>query len=190
MTVARPRVIFLNGAFGAGKTTVAKELRSLNSKFVIHDPERVGFILQRLPLWRARSGDFQEIGLWRNWVTKAIKARATAFPSKMLVVPMTLIAPRTREVIVGYTHAQWPDRVFEIWLGVSPDVLRRRLLTRDGDDASWALGQLDACRRFEEELPSQLIILSGEDEPSAIARQIEYLALSSNRVLSQSVREN
>ena len=41
--------VLINGAFGIGKSTVARELRSLLPRSVIFDPEWVGLALQRMP---------------------------------------------------------------------------------------------------------------------------------------------
>ena len=59
-------ILWLNGAFGAGKTTVAHELaRRLPGAF-IYDPEEVGYFLRKnLPAAMDRP-DFQDIPLWRE----------------------------------------------------------------------------------------------------------------------------
>ena len=51
--------VLINGAFGVGKSTVARELRSLVPRSVIFDPEWVGPALQRIP--GQGVSDFQDI---------------------------------------------------------------------------------------------------------------------------------
>ena len=41
--------VLLNGAFGVGKTTVARRLVRLLSGSLLFDPEVIGFALRRLP---------------------------------------------------------------------------------------------------------------------------------------------
>ena len=53
------------GAFGAGKTTLAAELQRRMPDAISYDPEYVGDILTR---WvpTPESGDFQDLPLWRK----------------------------------------------------------------------------------------------------------------------------
>lgn len=55
-------MIWINGAFGAGKTTLADELHLRLPDALAFDPEYVGYILTR---WvpAPESGDFQDIPL-------------------------------------------------------------------------------------------------------------------------------
>lgn len=39
-------IIWINGPFGAGKTTLAKRLRDRRSKSLIFDPEEIGFVVK------------------------------------------------------------------------------------------------------------------------------------------------
>ena len=49
-------IIWINGPFGAGKTTLAKRLRDRRSKSLIFDPEEIGFVVKkRSPCQRAET---------------------------------------------------------------------------------------------------------------------------------------
>ena len=57
-------IIWLNGAFGAGKTTAAYELHRRLAGSLVYDPEEVGYFLRRsAPCFR--TPDFQDLPLWR-----------------------------------------------------------------------------------------------------------------------------
>lgn len=58
-------IIWINGAFGSGKTALAEELHRRIPDALPFDPEYVGYILIK---WAppADSGDFQDIPLWRK----------------------------------------------------------------------------------------------------------------------------
>src|SRR5438034_7332264 len=58
-TTAERMFVLINGAFGIGKSTVARELRSLLPGAVIFDPEWVGLALQRMP--SRKISDFQHL---------------------------------------------------------------------------------------------------------------------------------
>ncbi len=58
-------IIWINGPFGAGKTTLAKRLRDRRSKSLIFDPEEIGFVVKETVPMPA-SGDYQDLPLWRD----------------------------------------------------------------------------------------------------------------------------
>ena len=82
--------ILLNGSFGIGKTTAAGLLRRELPDAVIYDPERVGFVLRRLPAWmlgrREQPSDYQDLPLWRSLVMRG--ARGKHRGGNTVIVPM------------------------------------------------------------------------------------------------------
>ncbi|HCJ9739900.1 TPA: tunicamycin resistance protein, partial [Escherichia coli] len=50
-------IIWINGPFGAGKTTLAKRLRDRRSKSLIFDPEEIGFVVKETALLQIVGGD-------------------------------------------------------------------------------------------------------------------------------------
>ncbi len=57
-------IIWLNGGFGVGKTTMAERLKRDRKDAVIYDPELIGSLLSRvLP---EKKDDFQDYALWRS----------------------------------------------------------------------------------------------------------------------------
>jgi hypothetical protein len=74
----------LNGAFGIGKTTVARELCRLLPRAALFDPEWIGFVLRRLPGYRR--SDYQELATWRRGTV--LGARAFGLARPCVVVPM------------------------------------------------------------------------------------------------------
>src|SRR5215510_9250810 len=85
-------IVMINGAFGVGKSTVAALLRDALPGSKIYDPERVGFVLRRLPGWiRLRgsgTGDYQDIDLWRRSVVAGVRLVRCISPGPV-IVPMT-----------------------------------------------------------------------------------------------------
>ena len=58
-------IIWINGGFGAGKTTLAEELHRRIPEAVVYDPEDVGLMLRK---WIPSNGDFQHLPSWRELV--------------------------------------------------------------------------------------------------------------------------
>ena len=57
-------IIWINGSFGVGKTTIAENLKNRITNAIIYDPEKVGtFLYNTLP---EKKDDFQDYELWRK----------------------------------------------------------------------------------------------------------------------------
>lgn len=79
-------VIFVNGSFGVGKTTVARLLVQRLPGSALFDPEPPGVGLQRLLRPFRRVDDFQDLRAWRLWSIRLI--RALRGLRSTIVVPM------------------------------------------------------------------------------------------------------
>jgi IS1 family transposase len=86
-------IVWLNGAFGVGKTSTAQELVRLLPDARLVDPERIGFVIRRT-FWRR--GDYQDVRLWRRLTNMQV---ATAAKSRTAVVPMTVVRADIRDQI-------------------------------------------------------------------------------------------
>ena len=61
-------IIWINGAFGSGKTTIANLLNDKLSNSYLYDPENVGYFLwQNEPEEIKIREDFQREPLWREF---------------------------------------------------------------------------------------------------------------------------
>ncbi|MEM7052295.1 MAG: AAA family ATPase [Acidobacteriota bacterium] len=85
-----PRVLLLNGAFGVGKTTVARLLVRRLPGSGIFDPERLGFVLRHLPRRLPGStrhlADYQDSATWRRKTAQLIGWAARLY--QPVIVPM------------------------------------------------------------------------------------------------------
>lgn len=118
-------IVWLNGAFGAGKTTVAAELCRVLPGARRFDPEYVGAVLRRIR--PVPTGDYQDLAAWRRWTIRF--AGLAARGGRPVVVPMTLLRPGYRaELLGGLRERGLP--VWQVVLRVPEPVLRARI---DGD---------------------------------------------------------
>jgi hypothetical protein len=137
-------IIWLNGAFGAGKSSVARRIIALRPGATLFDPEQIGFLLRRL-LPGAGGDDFQDLPLWRELTVRLLGEAETASAGPV-IVPMTLVEPGYFEEIVGRLRAKGVE-LRHFTLSVSAETLRRRLWRRLDWPASkrWALARVDPC---------------------------------------------
>jgi hypothetical protein len=133
-------LIWLNGAFGAGKTRVARRIVALRPDVLLFDPEQIGFLLRRLlPV----TGDFQDLPLWRELTVRLLR-EADIGAKGPVVVPMTLANPAYFEEVVGGLRAGGVV-LRHFTLTASPATLRRRLRRRLGWPSSrrWAMARAE-----------------------------------------------
>jgi len=125
-------IIWLNGGFGAGKTTLAEELHRRLPDALVYDPEDVGLMLWK---WLPPNGDFQHLPSWRELVV-ATALSLRRHHAGTLIVPMSLIRDAYRTEILGGL-ADGGEDVLHVFLEVDTGVLRERLnarVTKPGTD--------------------------------------------------------
>ncbi len=118
-------IIWINGGFGAGKTTLAEELHRRLPDAVMYDPEDVGLMLWK---WMRPNGDFQHLPSWRELVV-ATALSLRRYHAETLIVPMSLIRDAYRTEILGGL-AGAGEEVLHVFLEVDAGVLRERLNAR------------------------------------------------------------
>ncbi|MFB7678291.1 AAA family ATPase [Kitasatospora purpeofusca] len=82
-------VIWINGPFGGGKTTLATALLRALPGAVLLDPEKVGHILRET--FPGKRKDFQDHGPWRPLVAAFAVQCHRYNDGRAVVVPMTLL---------------------------------------------------------------------------------------------------
>jgi predicted component of type VI protein secretion system len=120
-------IIWLNGAFRAGKTTLAGELHRRVPDAVVYDPEDVGLMLWK---WIRPNDDFQDLPSWRELVV-ATALSLRRHHAETLIVPMSLIRDDYRAEILGGL-ADAGEQVLHVFLEADAGVLRERLNARVG----------------------------------------------------------
>jgi len=139
-------ILWLNGAFGSGKTTVAYDLHRRLPGSCVFDPESFGFCLFDNIPESCRAKDFQDIPLWRETNRKMMEMLERDY-SGITIVPMTLVNPAYWQEIIGELRAGGAD-VKHFILYASPETLRKRLKKRSlGNLAGeqFALDAIDRC---------------------------------------------
>ena len=141
-------LIWINGAFGAGKTQTAAEFQRRLDHAHVADPELLGFAMHRMLPPTSRS-DFQDLAQWRSAVIDTLH-QAEAGHDGPLLVPMTVVRDDYFEQIIGGLASRGID-VRHYALIASPETLLRRLSTRIAfvrsglRRESWAVEQIPRC---------------------------------------------
>lgn len=124
-------IVWINGAFGAGKTTTARELIDLIPNSTLFDPEVIGGELTRMlpPKRLAEVPDFRDLPIWRRLVIDTAAAMLAELGG-VLVVPMTLLRQEYRDEIFGGLAARRIP-VRHILLAPAETILRERTAARE-----------------------------------------------------------
>ncbi|MFI9726902.1 MULTISPECIES: NUDIX domain-containing protein [unclassified Streptomyces] len=124
-------IVWINGAYGAGKTSAARELIELIPNSTLFDPEVIGGALDQLlpPKRLAEAGDFQDLPIWRRLVIDTAAAMLAELGGT-LVVPMTLLRQEYRDEIFGGLAARRIP-VRHVLLAPAETILRERIAGRE-----------------------------------------------------------
>ncbi len=193
-------IIWLNGAFGAGKTQTAHELKRRIPYSMIYDPEQIGFFINRSFPKEIKKGDFQDYELWREFNYKTLKHIHSEY-SGTIIIPMTIVNPQYYEEIIGRLKDEGVD-VQHFVLGASKETLQNRLKSRFEKKNSWPEQQIDRClaglahpvfegqlntndlttEQVAEMIASKLHIQLQQDERSSIKKKWELFIMRLKRV--------
>ena len=121
-------IVWLNGAFGAGKASCAHELHRRIPGSFVYDPENIGYFLRRNTPKSMHAADFQDDPLWRAFNCRILRDLSQRY-SGTIIVPMTLVRRAYFDEIITRLRTEGADiRHYILW--ASPETLTRRLSRR------------------------------------------------------------
>lgn len=143
-------IIWINGAFGSGKTQTAYELhRRLPSSYV-YDPENAGFFIRKNLPKPVLLADFQDYPMWRA-LNRDMLDYIAANCTGDIIVPMTVTKRAYFDEIIGALSEKYEIKHFILY--AERDTLLKRLASRLEGKNSWAARQIDRCiTAFQEDI--------------------------------------
>jgi tRNA uridine 5-carbamoylmethylation protein Kti12 len=148
-------IIWINGAYGSGKSTVSDALQKKIVNSNIYDPENAGnFIRENLPLqmWK---DDFQDYRLWRLINFEMIKYLANNYDGT-IIIPMTIVNIDSYNETIIELSKIFDVKHFILYAG--SDILLKRNLERGEEPDSWCIAQIDRCiNAFENNIKGTVI---------------------------------
>jgi hypothetical protein len=165
-------ILLLNGAFGIGKTTVAREIRRMRPGTLLFDPELIGGPLQLAARLAGRGvDDFQDLAIWRRLTIAGLRSASRVRPR--IVVPMTFSnLAYLREVREGL--AAGGRDVRHVCL-VAPLAVVQERLRRRGSDATrsaWSWRRAAECCAAHADPAFAVHVDASARTPSEIAPEI------------------
>ena len=163
-------IIWLNGPFGVGKTTLANLLHQEIPNSILYDPELLGdFFQENLPK-AVCPEDFQDYPIWRQTTVQIIRDLATK-TGQVIIVPMTVFKKEYYQEIIEQELRE-DMYVQHYTLVAENETILYRLDKRTQENNNWALKHLDNClQAFEDQIPGRKIDTDGL-RPDEVAASI------------------
>ncbi|MGY8614057.1 tunicamycin resistance ATP-binding TmrB [Bacillus velezensis] len=136
-------IIWINGAFGSGKTQTAFELHRRLKPSYIYDPEKMGFAMRSMIPPDIAEDDFQSYPLWREFNYSMLSYLSDTYQG-IIIVPMTITNDQYFHDIISRLR-QDGRTIHHFTLLASKETLLKRLRTRAEGRNSWAAKQIDRC---------------------------------------------
>jgi broad-specificity NMP kinase len=174
-------IIWVNGAFGSGKTQTAFEINRRLKNSYVYDPENIGYFFRRNMPKEIIQGNFQDQLLWRTFNYEMIKNIYSKYNGD-IIIPMTIYDKNYFEEIIGKLLKE-NIKIDHYILGASKETILKRLSKRHEKKESWAAKQIDICINGFNELKGKSIYIDTNE--LNIAEVVETIAKSSNIKLKE-----
>ena len=175
-------IIWLNGAFGSGKTTAAFELNKRLSKSFVYDPENLGsFIRHNIPK-NLHKDNFQDHDQWRYFNYDLLKYIAESYDG-IIIVPMTIINIEYYQEIIERLKKDG-IRLDHYILYANKKTLNRRLNKRLELGETFARVQMDDCIEFFDNIVTEYKIYTDQLNVDQVVNEVaqkSQLKLLKNR---------
>lgn len=164
-------ILWINGSFGVGKTTIAEELNKATNDSFLYDPEKIGALLR--DNLRYNYDDFQDYYLWRKINFEILLDLSKHY--EMIIVPMTLTNIDYYNEIINELIKKGIE-VKHIILTASKETIFDRLDKRE-DATPWAYEQVDRCiKAFNEDIQGEKIVTDNKNINEVVQQILEIIS--------------
>ncbi|UNK20961.1 AAA family ATPase [Paenibacillus sp. N3/727] len=136
-------IIWINGAFGSGKSQASYELNRRIPDSFLYDPENAGYFIRKNVPDESKVSDFQHYPMWREFNYSMLRYLDET-SSRIIIVPMTITDTQYFDEIVGRLRREGVT-IHHYTLCASREVLLKRLRSRGDGSDSWPAQQIDRC---------------------------------------------
>lgn len=170
-------IIWINGAFGSGKTTCTFELNKRLPNSFVYDPENIGyFIRKNIPI-ELHESDFQNHDQWRLFNYEMLKYLNISYEG-IILVPMTLVNRQYYDEIIGRLIEEGID-VKHFILYAEKKTIEKRLNKRFEWGNGWVKSQIDRCiYAFNHDITDEKIITDNKTVDTIVEELAEKSGLT------------
>lgn len=166
-------IVWIDGGFGSGKTTLVAELHRRWPETLVFDAEQIGYVLREIV--EVPTGNFQDLPLWRTQVASMAIGLVEEY-GRPLLVPMTLVEAGYAEEIFTAVRGRGIT-LRHIYLDVPRDELAGRVAAREhleraATTGRWDVVQNDRCAAARALLPPDTLVLDGRRPVAELAAEV------------------
>lgn len=144
-------IIWLSGAYGVGKSTLAEALVSRMDHAMVFDAEEVGNAVRENYLGEPYGVIFEDYPLWCEFVYTLLKDIHNTFHYNILV-PMTLLRQNSYSKIIERLLTDGIDTKLIVLEG-SYQSIHDRILSRGEEEDCWCMENIELARSGSHALP-------------------------------------
>ncbi len=174
-------ILWINGPFGVGKTTLANMIcrRMPDAQFI--DTERIGYLLRPVLDGPRPVKNFQDWPAWRALVVSYLGELHDELGGVLVVPQSVFVEEYWREISSGLADRGIPVRA--ITLDVERDELERRIRTDELERGAvaWRLEHIESySRALSEWMRRATEVVEAADSPDALAASITASLVASD----------
>lgn len=163
-------IIWINGTYGAGKTTIAELLHKELTPSYIYDPENIGdFFRHNLPK-SIQEPDFTYYPEWRKWNVHVLEKIYHEYDGD-IIAPMTLYHPPYFDEVINELRRKGLE-IYHFQLDVSKERIIERLKERPEYLYQWGINKVDEALKGFEKIPQKEKIQNERVTPEEVVAQI------------------
>lgn len=146
-------ILWLNGPYGVGKSTLAEALRARLPGSFIFDAEQVGNAIRDNLPESCFHETFEEYQLWLD-VCGELLTKASGACSGPVLVPMTLKMPESLHIFDKLRDSG--AEVRHVLLSADADEVLRRIQMRGEEEDCWCARNIQPCLEAQRDMPCDL----------------------------------
>ncbi len=167
-------IIWISGAYGVGKSTLAEELLKHIDNSMIFDAEEVGNAVRENYPGEPYGVIYEDYPLWCDFNYMLLKDIYNNF-SKNIFVPMTLVRKKSYINIIERLRSDGIETKLII-LEASRKNIHDRIIARGEDENCWCMENIEMSQKGSKNLPCDLLIDTDEKTVFEIAEIVlKYL---------------
>ena len=165
-------IIFINGAFGVGKSSVADVLTHKLPNSLLYDAEEVGYMLRKIYKPIDTPEDFQDLKAWRVLAVKTAEELKKQY-NRTLIMPMCIWNEKYFDEITQGLKAIDNDFHHFCLIADEETVIKRLQQRQDSSDVTkWATDRLQKCLISYQSEKFEKRIVTDTKSPEEIGKEI------------------